>query len=287
MVHPDGRGAVLVTGASRGIGRATVHALADAGLTVYGTVRCGSDAEDLARTTAGMVTPLLCDVTDAASVASAAATVAEREGKRGLGGLINNAGIARAGPLEMLPVEAWREQFDVNVLGVVRMTRALLPLLRQGRGRIVNVSSASALVPIPFLGPYVTSKTALDRLSEILRLELRPWGIAVVSVQPGLVDTGVAGRSLEVSQELLAEANTDVRVLYEPIIVRMRRVGEERVSGGTSPERVATVILRALTARRPRRTYRVGCEPKLLAVLDRWLPDGLREWLTAQLLLGS
>jgi NAD(P)-dependent dehydrogenase (short-subunit alcohol dehydrogenase family) len=283
----DGTGTVVVTGASRGIGRATAHALVDAGLAVYGTVRSSTDADDMARATDGMVTPLLCDVTDRASVAEAAAFVAEREEARGLMGLVNNAGIARAGPLEMLPVEAWRESFEVNVLGVVRVTRAFLPLLRQGRGRIVNVSSASALVPIPFLGPYVTSKTALDRLSQILRLELRPWGIAVVSVQPGLVDTGIAGRSLEVSEELLAEASAGVRALYEPVISRMRRAGQERTLRGTSPDRVARTILRTLTVRRPRRTYHVGCEPKLLAIADRWMPDGLREWLTAQLLLGA
>ncbi|MGC9360186.1 MAG: SDR family oxidoreductase [Anaerolineae bacterium] len=287
MGHRHGRGGVVVTGASQGIGRATAHVLADAGFSVYGSVRRRADASELERETDRAVTPLLCDVTDSVSVADAAAMVREREGERGLVGLVNNAGIARAGPLEVLPIEAWQEQFDVNVLGAVRMSRAFLPLLRRGHGRIVNVSSASALVPIPFLGPYVASKTALDRLSEVLRLELRSWGIAVVSVQPGLVDTGVVGRSLEVSEDLLAQANADVRALYEPVVARMRHVGQGRASGGMSPDRVARIILRALTAQRPRRTYRVGCEPKLLAVLARWLPDGLREWLTERLLLTN
>ena len=287
MDHVGSRGAVVVTGASRGIGRATVSTLVDAGFAVYGTVRKAADADELLGAIGGAVTPLLCDVTDAEAVADAAAFVRQRQGEAGLVGLVNNAGIARAGPLEGLPLEAWREQFDVNVLGVVRMIQAFLPLLRIGQGRIVNISSASALVPIPFLGPYVTSKTALDRLSEVLRLELRPWRIAVISVQPGLVDTGVAARSLTVSEDLLALASPEVQALYEPQIARMRHLGQERALGGMSPDRIARAILRALTAQRPRRWYRVGCEPRILAMLARWLPDGLREWLTERLLLGS
>jgi len=231
--------------------------------------------------------PLRCDVADAVSVKAMAQELWRRTGETGLAGLVNNAGIAVAGPLEALPTEAWREQFEVNVLGVVRVTRALLPLLRLGSGRIVNISSASGLIAIPYLGPYGASKAALDRVSEILRLELRPWGIPVCVIQPGLVDTGAPGRFLSMAEELLGEADGVVWQLYAPYIARMHALARGRVEGGMPPERVAQVIARALLARRPRRVYRIGLEAYALAALARWMPGWLREWLLAKALIGG
>jgi NAD(P)-dependent dehydrogenase (short-subunit alcohol dehydrogenase family) len=280
-------GAVLVTGASRGIGRATAVLLGRMGVTVYGTVRSDGDAAQLSEVTNGRVMPLTCDVTDAVSVKAMAQELWRRTGETGLAGLVNNAGIAVAGPLEVLPTEAWREQFEVNVLGVVQVTRALLPLLRLGSGRIVNISSASGLIAIPYLGPYGASKAALDRMSEILRIELRPWGIPVSVIQPGLVDTGAPGRFLEVAEELLGEADGVIRQLYAPYIARMHALARGRVEGGMPPERVAQVIARALLARRPRRVYRIGMEAHALAAVAQWMPGWLREWLVSRALVGS
>jgi len=280
-------GAVLVTGASRGIGRATAVLLGRMGLTVYGTVRSDGDATQLSEVTNGRVMPLTCDVTDAVSVKAMAQELWRRTGETGLAGLVNNAGIAVAGPLEVLPTEAWREQFEVNVLGVVRVTRALLPLLRLGGGRIVSISSTSGLIAIPYLGPYGASKAALDRISEILRIELRPWGIPVSVIHPGLVDTGAPGRFLEAAEELLLAADPEVRRLYSPYITRMRALAHDRVVGGMPPERVAQVIARALLARRPRRVYRIGLEAHALAAVAQWMPGWLREWLVSRALVGS
>lgn len=287
MGHMRSKGAVLVTGASRGIGRATVKTLAGVGFTVYGTVRTDGDATRLIEETQGAVTPVRCDITDEEAVEAASDFMTDRVGRRGLVGLVNNAGIARAGPLEGLPLAIWQEQFEVNVWGVVRMTRAFLPLLRKGQGRIINVSSSNALVAIRYLGPYVVSKTALERLSEVLRLELRPWHIPVVVMQPGLVDTDIVARSLGVSEELLAQAGAEVRALYGSHIARVHRLAKDRASGGMPPERVARVILRALTTKRPRRIYRVGWEPRLFAMLVHWAPAAWKEWLAERILLRS
>lgn len=277
---------VLVTGASRGIGRATAVLLARRGLTVYGTVRSDGDAAQLSEATNGGVEPLRCDVADAASVEAMAQELRQRVGAAGLAGLVNNAGIAVAGPWEALPLEAWQEQFAVNVLGVVKVTQALLPLLRAGQGRIVNLSSASGLIALPYLGPYDASKAALDRVSEILRLELRPWNIPVTVVQPSLVDTGAPGRFLAVAEDLLATADPAVGQLYRPHIARMRALAHHRAARGMPPERVARVIARALLARRPRRVYRVGLEAHVLAALRHCLPPCVQEWLLAKALIG-
>jgi len=286
MGYSQRGGAVVVTGASRGIGRATAVMLARMGLTVYGTVRSDGDAAQLSEATNGGVVPLRCDVADTALVEAMAQALHQRVGESGLSGLVNNAGIAVAGPWEALPLEAWQEQFAVNVLGVVRVTQALLPLLRSGRGRIVNLGSASGLMALPYLGPYGASKAALDRISEILRLELRPWDIPVSVIHPGLVDTGAPGRFLEVAEELLLEADPAVRRLYSPYITRMRALAHGRVEGGMPPERVAQVVARALLARRPHRVYRVGLEAHILACVSRWVPGWLQEWLLAKALIG-
>ena len=162
--------AVVITGASTGIGKACALELDRRGFRVFAGVRSESAAQELQAQASARLTPVRIDVTDAASIAAAAETIARSVGDAGLAGLVNNAGIAVSGPLEIVPIDALRRQLEVNVIGPVAVTRSLLPLLRKARGRVVNMSSISGGVAAPYLGPYSASKFAMEAITDTLRL---------------------------------------------------------------------------------------------------------------------
>lgn len=259
---------VVVTGASTGIGRACAQRLTAGGWRVVGTVRRDADAEALR---ALGVEPLWLDVTEKASVASLAAAV-EALAPGGLHGLVNNAGVAVPGPLETLALEELRYQLEVNVVGQVAVTQALLPLLRPARGRIVNVGSVGGLSVLPFAGAYCASKFALEALTDALRMELSPWGLEVVIVEPGSVATPIWTKALGTDVPAAAAR------LYGPQLEAVRIALGQTAAGGVAPAAVAAVVARALTARRPRTRYLVGRMAYLRAAL-RLLPDRLRDRL--------
>jgi NAD(P)-dependent dehydrogenase (short-subunit alcohol dehydrogenase family) len=180
------RGAVVVTGASSGIGEACARRLAGLGFQVFAGVRKAEDGDRLASEIPG-VTPLRIDVVDAESIAAAARTVEETAAGRGLAGLVNNAGVAVPAPIEHQPIDDFRRQIEVNLIGQVAVTQAFLPQLRAARGRIVNVSSIGGKVAVPLLGAYAASKFGLEGFSDTLRRELRPWGIEVSVIEPGTI----------------------------------------------------------------------------------------------------
>lgn len=167
----DGRGTVLVTGASGGIGRRLVERLADAGFAVYAGARSESGLKAASSISAARVVPIALDITDGESIAAAAQRLAQDLGGRGLAGLINMAGIIVEGPLELIPVANFRRQFEVNVVGPFALTRALLPLLQAGRGHIVNIGAAAAHTTVPFFGAISASKAALASVSDAMRME--------------------------------------------------------------------------------------------------------------------
>ncbi|GAB6876453.1 SDR family oxidoreductase [Thermaerobacter litoralis] len=280
---------VLITGASSGIGRASALALARAGWTVLAGVRRPEDGEALRQETGGGVEPLRLDVTDAEQVRAAAEAVEQRVGPAGLQGLVNNAGIAAAGPVELIPEAVWREQLEVNVVGVVAVTRALLPALRRGRGRLVLMGSVSGLVSLPFMGPYSASKFALEALADALRIELAPWGIRVSIVEPGSVVTPIWQRSAEAAQGYLLPPPPGTESVYPAAVAAMTRVAQRNARHGLPPEAVARAVVHALTAPRPRARYLVAAPERAREVrLLRWLPVGLRDRLvlaTVQALL--
>jgi NAD(P)-dependent dehydrogenase (short-subunit alcohol dehydrogenase family) len=257
----------LVTGASTGIGAACARRLGALGFDVLAGVRRPEDAERLAAET--RLEPILLDVCDPDAVAGAA----RRVGDGGLDALVNNAGIAITGPVEGVPLEQWRLQFEVNLLGAVSMIQALLPALVRARGRIVNMSALAGRVAGPLLGPYASSKWALEGLTDVLRRELGPLGVHVVSVQPGGVATPIWGKGLERSAGLLADMPTDVRLRYEPFVEPLRREGERLGRAGLPPEAVAAVVARAVTAKRPRTRHLVGPDARVLGTLAEVLPD--------------
>jgi NAD(P)-dependent dehydrogenase (short-subunit alcohol dehydrogenase family) len=214
------------------------------------------------------------DVTDPGSSAAAAEWV-EREAHGGaLAALINNAGIIIQGPLELVPAEDLRRQFEVNTLGPVNVTRAFLPLLRRGGGRVVNISAPTARVPVPFMAPIGASKAALVSLSDALRSELAAWEVPVVVVEPGGTATEIFAKADAAAESALA--NTDPRqvALYRHHLDAVARAGAKQRLG--SADVIAELILKAVQARRPRRRYAGGSGSRLFGGLSH-LPPGIRD----------
>lgn len=236
-------GAVVVTGASTGIGAETARALRASGFDVFGTIRRHQDGPGLEETGAQ---PVTMDVTDAASIARAHDTVVAALGEHPLVGLVNNAGIPVAGPLEHLPLNELRRVLEVNVIGAVAVTQAFLPELRRARGRIVNVSSISGRVALPFMGPYAASKFALEAISDSLRRELIPSGVAVIVIEPGTIRTPIWSKVEAISLEPYRGTT------YEKVLDRVLPSAVARADRGLPTAAVAKAIVTALTARRPK-----------------------------------
>jgi NAD(P)-dependent dehydrogenase (short-subunit alcohol dehydrogenase family) len=264
---------VLISGASTGIGRACVLALAGRGVRVFAGVRRAEDGDALRAAGGSQVVPVRLDVTDAAAIAAAVAAIEAANGEPALSGLVNNAGIVVAGPLEFLPLDALRRSFEANVVGLLALTQACLPLLRAGRGRIVNMSSISGRFASPLLGPYAASKFAVEALSDALRRELAPWDIPVALVEPGAVATPIWEKSAASAQALLDGLPAMAHGYYRADVEHAKRRALRASRTGIPAEAVAAVVHAALTAARPRTRYLVGRDARIGALLARWLPD--------------
>jgi NAD(P)-dependent dehydrogenase (short-subunit alcohol dehydrogenase family) len=276
--------AVVITGASSGIGAACACDLAARGWLVYAGVRDPEAGRALQARAGGRLTPLSLDVTDAASIGAAAATVTQAAGAAGLAGLVNNAGIAVSGPLEIVPLADLRRQFEVNVIGVVAVTQAFLPLLRRARGRIINIGSIAGRSTLPVLGPYSASKHALESLTDALRLELQPFGIEVSIVEPGAIATPIWHKSQAAAATLEAAAARELRELYADVVTRVRRATEQAAGTASHPDTVVRVVRHALTASRPRTRYVVGAGARWRLVLRALLTDRLQDRLLTAVL---
>jgi NAD(P)-dependent dehydrogenase (short-subunit alcohol dehydrogenase family) len=252
---------VLVTGASSGIGAACAVRLRDRGWRVLAGVRRAGTAPEGTE-------EMLVDVTEPSPL--------ELEE---LQGLINNAGIAVAGPLEFLPPEELRRQLEVNVVGQLRMTQLCLPALRAAHGRVVNMGSISGRNALPFLGAYAMSKFALEAMTDALRIELAPWGIHVAIVEPGTIKTPIWTRERP-------QPPPEAAPLYGVRIDAFRRLAVARGTSGAPPEAVADAVEHALTAARPRTRYLVGRDAKLRARVER-LPDRIRDRVIVRRVLGA
>jgi NAD(P)-dependent dehydrogenase (short-subunit alcohol dehydrogenase family) len=275
------RGTVLVTGASTGIGEASARHLSGLGFDVVAGVR---SEEAAARAREGGLEPVQLDVTDAASVAAAAAFVESRVGDRGLDGLVNNAGVAVSGPVELIPLDEWRRQLEVNLIGQVAVTQALLPALLRRRGRVVMVSSIGGRVAAPLFGPYSASKFGLEAVSDALRREVAELGVRVVVVEPGAIATPIWDKGIAVGDEIVAHGDPTARARYERLITKIRAAAEANARDGLPPSAVAEVIGQAMTAEKPRTRYLIGREAKLRARLARVLPDRAFDALVARAL---
>lgn len=271
----------VVTGSSSGIGRATALRLDRAGWTVYAGVRRDEDARDLGAAATDRLRPVILDVTDEASITDCRARIEDEE-PGGLGALVNNAGSAYSGPIEFIPLDDFRAQFEVNLFGQVAMMQALIPSLRKARGRIVNVTSIGGVVASPYMGPYAASKFGLEALSDSLRNELRPWGIETIAVEPGSVATEIWDTGLTQSERSRERMAPEAEELYGRGMEAMQRTSEEMGARGIPAEEAAALIERAIEAKRPRARYRLGRDAHAMFLLKRVLPDRVFDRLLAR-----
>lgn len=252
------RGFVLITGASRGLGRSVALDLAEQGFSVFAGVRRPADGEDLLRAASGDVWPLLLDVTSTESIAAAEAEVRRATAGGRLSGLVNNAAIFLLGPFEQTPLAAVDALFRVNVMGVVAVTQRFLPLLRQARGRIVNISSVNGKLSFPFSSFYSASKFALEALSDALRAELQSWDISVSVIEPGITRTDIRSQGVLDWTECRGSLGSDERALYERTYMSLRDLIPQVDSGAADHDHVLEAVYDALTAESPQTRYLAG-----------------------------
>jgi NAD(P)-dependent dehydrogenase (short-subunit alcohol dehydrogenase family) len=265
--------AVLVTGASTGIGAAIATLLAHNGYAVFAGVRNDAAAAAI-EATHGDVRAIRLDVTDAASIAAAVETLAASG--LPLVGLVNNAGISVAGPTERLPIDFWRRQFEVNVFGQIAMTQAFIPSLRTSKGRAIFIGSIAGRLAVPFLGPYSASKFALRAAVDSMRVELAPSGIGVALIQPGAVKTPIWQKGRDNRDAMVAEMGPNATAGYDDAIEALVHATHDSESKGIAPEAVANVVLEALTSKKPRAQYIVGKDARIQALLSR-LPTNVSD----------
>jgi NAD(P)-dependent dehydrogenase (short-subunit alcohol dehydrogenase family) len=259
---------VAVTGASTGIGRATVAELVAGGFHVWATVRQQVDADSLTAEHGDRVTPLLVDLLDHESVRAAGSRVVAAGA---LHGLVNNAGVALAAPLEYLPIEVFERQLDINLVGQLLMTQVMLPaLLTDGDARVTFIGSVAGRISPPILGAYATSKHGLVGLSGSLRAELAPYGVRVCLIEPGTIATPIWSTSAAAAEQVLSAIPADSPRYAEQMAAARRSAANGH--RGADPRTVARVVLATMTRRNPRPRQTAGRDGRLIAVATRLLP---------------
>ncbi|TXS64431.1 SDR family oxidoreductase [Streptomyces sp. me109] len=269
---------VFVSGTSTGMGSATARELADRGYHVLAGVRSQADA-DAAR--GPRIEPVFLDVTNPEHIDALVARIADDPQGRKLVTLINNAGIAVNAPVETLPLEQWRRQFEVNLFGHIAVTQALLPFLHESRGRIVNISSLGGKVAMPTYGAYAGAKFALEAVSDALRRELAQHGVRVVVVEPGGVQTEMTGHGIERARQFVADMTPTQRQRYGGLMQAIINQATEFTAQGVTAEKAALVIAKAATVPKPRARYTVGRDAALMTRLARLLTDRTLDRLAA------
>ncbi len=275
---------VIISGASTGIGRAIALHLDAQGARVFAGVRRPDDAAALATEASPTLTPVTLDVTDAASIASALKEVEAAVGGEGLQGVINNAGIGMGAVEEYVDIDQIRRLFEVNVFGVLALTRAALPALRTGRGRIVHIGSMGGFLTSPFLTPYSASKHAIEAFADGTRRELAPWGLHVALIEPGNIRTPIWEKGILEAEAMREELPEEGERRYGAILDAFIARTEQRAAQGVPAERVAEAAAHALFAERPRTRYRVGPDARLMWWVRRFLPDRALDALLVRML---
>ena len=275
---------IVITGCSTGFGRATALRLAQKGWQVFATVRREADAANLSEEAAATgcdwrLAPTLCDITVASSVAELARTLEERAPK--LDALLNNAGTSFSGPLETISLDDVRAQLELNTIGHLVMIQTLLPLLKAGKGTIINVSSVGGRMTFPVNGAYHMSKYALEAMSDVLRVELAPFGVKVVILEPGGSPTAIWETSRNRARvRQVAERNEQ----YAPLISAMDRYARISAQMGFPPELFARVVEKILASRRPAGRYAIPFSAGIIIAARKWLPDWAWDWGTRRVL---
>ncbi|MFN6559113.1 MAG: SDR family oxidoreductase [Nostoc sp. ChiSLP01] len=271
------KGAVLITGTSTGVGRAAALLLEKEGYHVFATVRQEKDVESLKEEYKSRnLTPILMDVTKAEEIKFAVDIVSKSVGDQGLVGLVNNAGLLVDGPVEYISIDDLRWQFEVNVFGQIAVTQAFLPLIRKAKGRIINIGSIGSQISAPFISALCASKFALGAFTDALRMELEPWGIEVILVEPGSIASAAPDKVEESFQENFANMSPEARAMYGDAykffvegLIRSNRTG-------MPPEQVAGTILESLEASKPKTRYFLSKAQIFLMLnlmLKKFMPD--------------
>lgn len=276
--------AVLVTGCSTGIGRAVVIELAGAGYLVYAGVRKTKDIAQLNALGIDNLTPISLDVCDDESINRVYARLQQDLGSQGLYGLINNAGVAQASPLEFIGREQLEQQLQTNLCAPVLLTARLLPLLRLAQGRVINISSGAAIYATPFLGIYSATKSALESVSEAFRVELRGSGVQVVIVQPGYVRSDIHHKNDATIEQLKTTLSEQGLSYYGNAIEKVRLSNDKMASSATAAEVCAVVVNKALSVDKPRTRYRVGIDVKIASLLLPLIPARMKDALFGKIL---
>jgi NAD(P)-dependent dehydrogenase (short-subunit alcohol dehydrogenase family) len=274
------RGAVLITGASTGIGRATALHLDSLGFQVFAGVRKRGDAESLEEESSDRLEPVLIDVTDESMIEVTRARIEDVTGGR-LAGLVNNAGVAIAGGTEFVPLDELRRQLEINVIGQVAVTQAFLPMIRAARGRVVLMSSIGGRSALPFLVPYGASKHALEALGDSLRGEMRAFGVEVSIIEPGSIATPIWAKGESQASEMRETMTPEQLEIYGDTLEKFAAVAQKTGAEGEPPIEVAKAIEHALTADKPKTRYLIGRRAKIQAALKKVLPDRVLDRLIA------
>jgi NAD(P)-dependent dehydrogenase (short-subunit alcohol dehydrogenase family) len=262
---------ILISGASTGIGKACAIHLARKGAVVWAGVRSRKSYDEILKLNVQGLKPVFLDVTDSQSIAAAVSEVKKKSGT--LFGLINNAGIAIGGPVEGVRMENWRKQFDINFFGQIELTQACLPLIRESKGRILNMSSIAGRIASPYMGPYSASKFALEAFSDSLRREVRRYGVRVSIIEPGAIKTPIWEKSVAVGHEHKAELSEEVQSLYGGSLDKFLKELVKYTESGAPVAVVVKAVEHALSSAVPKIRYPVGRGISLAAQLVNVVPD--------------
>ncbi len=275
-ISPAGK-SVFISGASTGIGHCCAIELATMGFQVFAGIRNTEDRIRLHAAHPNLI-PVSLEITSEESIRQALNQVSAKLNGNALYGLVNNAGIAVSGPLEFIPVAELRRQMDINWIGHIAVTQAFLPLLRQSRGRIINIGSIAGLTALPFLGPYCASKFALEAITDAMRMELKPWGIQVSIIEPGSIVTPIWQKTQHAAKAAALGLPPEFTELYGHAVTKVRQASERSALKGIAPEAVAKAVIHALTAPKSKTRYAIGTDAHLRRLLNG-LPDLVRDWL--------
>ncbi|GAA2509438.1 SDR family oxidoreductase [Winogradskya humida] len=267
---------ILITGASTGMGAATARELAARGYHVLAGVRRESDAPR-----GPHLEPMILDITNPAQIEAVAHRIATDPSHRPLRAVINNAGIAVNAPVELLSMDDWREQFEVNFFGHVAVTKAVLPALHASHGRVVNISSIGGKVAMPTYGAYAGAKFAMEAMSDALRRELAPHGVQVVVVEPGGVKTEMTGRGIERMNNTIATMTPAEHSRYGGLLQAVVNHATAFTTTGQPADAAARIIANAATTPRPHTRYTIGRDAAMLTRLSRILPDRILDRMLA------
>jgi NAD(P)-dependent dehydrogenase (short-subunit alcohol dehydrogenase family) len=275
---------VLITGASTGLGYSTALLMASRGWRVFGSVRKPEDGDKLREASQGKVAPVFFDLTDTKAIAAAAEQLLHDLGPIGLNALVNNAAMMAQGPIEFIPLDDVRRQFEINVMGQLAVTQAFLPLLRQakavgGKARIIFIGSLIAKMAVAFFSPVCASKFAMEAFADSLRLELHKFGIDVIKVHPGTIATPAVDKAKQDAEAMLAALPPEGKALYGDAIRQWVEVFAKEAATGTTPEKVADILHTALTAAHPKNLYTGDWSTATMETFIRLAPEGLLDWM--------